>query len=367
MLVAAPDDASTTGVAARPDASIIEIRGFVDYQQRPVDVNLSGWERTPFQIRVRGSNWIARLVPSDGSFDYSEVGSDGTDSYWLDCYKSVVEKARREGQKTGRNVAAANVRASPVPAFHMTHQIGAIWLSYAASFYFDHITNHVAESPATQGARNGSNRYPDVYSPQPVVFERFAPPLTLNVPKSATYFDRWLDPQEAARPLRLSAITNLPVHTVFTVEAVTNCQGVRVVLSSQLTWYARLPSGLHCHEYRVQATNVTVHPDAPLDPRPAIMGVTLFTDERFNTGNNLHFNYLEEAWLGREAVKRLPEYKHAKAQADRAERLIAHRAQFKYFLIAFVLLAGAPLSVLLWRQVRGSGARNKLPVPGRPA
>lgn len=356
-------DATTTGSASRSSAPIVVIEGFVDYQQHPINANLSRWQRTPFQIRVSGSNWLARLVPSNDSYDYTEIGSDGVDCYWMDCYKSVVERARQEGRKTGTNVAAANVRASPVPLFSMSHQMGAIWLTYASAFYFDRITNLVAESPHTIGARQGAIRFPDDYSLQPVVFERFDTPLTLNVPRSITYFDQWIDPRGTARSIRLSAITNLSVNAEFKVLAVTNRQGVRVALSSQLIGYARLGIGeVHVHEYHVQSTNVTVLPHGPLDPKPAIVGVTLFTDERFNTGNGLHFNYLAERWLDREEVAKLPEYKRAKALADSRSRFKAQGKWFKYFLIAFTLLVGMPLFVFLWRQLSGSSPRAQSPI-----
>jgi hypothetical protein len=361
-------DATTTGSASRSSAPIVVIEGFVDYQQHPINANLSRWQRTPFQIRVSGSNWLARLVPSNDSYDYTEIGSDGVNCYWMDCYRSVVEKARQEGRKTGTNVAAANVRASPVPLFSMSHQMGAIWLTYASAFYFDRITNPVAESPLTLGARQGATRFPDDYSLQPVGFERFDSPLTLNVPRSITYFDQWIDSQETARSIRVSAITNLPINAEFKVLAVTNWQGVRVALNSQLIGYARLgigiPGEVLIHEYHVQTTNVTVIPRGPFDPRPAIVGVTLFTDERFNTGNGLHFNYLAERWLDREEVTKLPEYKRAKALADSRARFKAHGKWFKYFLIAFILLAGVPLIVFLWRQLSGPSPRVQ-PPPGR--
>lgn len=356
------DAVTTTSNAAMPISLIVEIGGFVEFQQRPAGVNYGRWQRTPFQIRIRGSNWLARLVPSNGSFvDYTEIGSDGVDCYWLDCYKSFVEKAQREGRKTGTNVAAATVRASPVPFSQLTHQIGAIWLTYASAFYFDRLTKPVAESPITH--REGAIRFFDDYSLQPIVFERFDTPLTLNVPKSITYFDRWIDPHETVRSIHRSAITNLPVNADFKVLEVTNCQGLAVALSSRLIHHIRLPipSEVTIHEYLVQTTNVTVLPDGPFDPRPAIVGVTLFTDGRFNTGNGLRFNYLAERWLDREAVKKLPEYKRAKVLADSTARFKARGKHFKFFLLAFISLVGVPLLVFLWRQLSGPDMRSHSP------
>lgn len=88
---------------------------------------------------------------------------------------------------------------------------------------------------------------------------------------------------------------------------------------------------------------------------PALQGIALFADERFNQGDGLHFNYVTNRFLSDEEVMATRAYSQQKLIVDVRRR---QQAGASYVRVAFLVFAVAALAFAVI-QIRKSRLRQK--------
>ena len=332
------------------------VRGLVEhtYYDWSGDVK---WDRTTsFQLDVQGCQWFVRLVQPFDWTPYSEVSFDGDKTYWLQSLQTWVDKLKATNASSiPTNVAVGVVRRSAVPRFGFGHEVGPIWLAYASSCYFRSATSDVVESPATLGVLSGRDANPDCFLTQ-----RAAWNLSSSrpfVPSRVVYFDsgtNWLGFKPSRYPKPFDAgFTN----TFFEVTAWTNVGDYSFPLRASMLTYSvnqsvgnSEPSLALIHRYRLTATNF-FDPPLRIHFQPAIPGVTVVSDERFNDAKvaDLHFNYYNtNRWATDEEVKATRAYRVAAAGVSNkvsATRPVLVR-------LAIIITLTVPFLVVLVQRLR---------------
>jgi len=92
------------------------------------------------QICASNHLWIIREAKSPGSKDYTELGTDGTNLFFLRVMQTAAEryaeKAAVEGKRPPINVATAEVQPGTIPLFEAPPHKFLMYIAYASSTLF---------------------------------------------------------------------------------------------------------------------------------------------------------------------------------------------------------------------------------------
>lgn len=246
---------------------------------------------TRFSVTVRDCEWLIRTI-NDGSIsDYTEAGTDGTNTYVLTSLLGAVEKQMALGKPLGSNIATAYVVPGTIPPNYLDRVLPTVWLAFASSCVLDTITNH--ELPALEAAQTLS---PDLLaSTMTASYQRLT--IAPFLPKNISYFNEgtksywedaeygpWTHPPEVipyASPYD-QGFTN----RVYSVSVTTNVGGLAIPCISTLCTYVPTHGGTNSSDlalkssHEIRVTNVMLN-TIPTALVPKVPGRTAVSDYRF--------------------------------------------------------------------------------------
>lgn len=309
----------------------------------------------PFSIDVHNCKWRLRVKPFD-FVDYVEVSCDGESTYYFCWMKTEVDRKRVSGEEVGFNSGTAIIRKSPVPSFPSLDASGAIWLTYASGCYFSS-PRIDAEPPGCEGVLSGNPLPFEKYITERVIFSRGR--NFLGVPQEVIYLDdgtskltHELEPAPFDKgftniEFKALSYTNF-ADKLFPLQTVTKTFAIRKNKSGATLRVL--------YQDTITTTNIVEIPDLS-DPRSAINGPTLFSEERFNRNvGGFQFSYASTRWLSESEATNLPEYSQALKYSSRLRSIEVKPPDMlssfrRNVVLAFMAITfGLPTIILLKRR-----------------
>jgi len=241
-----------------------------------------------FTLSVENCRWLLRFKRdyqgADGTHapDYQEVSCDETNVYFLSNIKSEVERLKASHTNVGPNVA--NGLTYPGQVFHhrLADEVGAIWLAYAATCYFQSQTSSFIEPAMAFDGFGGTY--------EPAGHEKLRAEWTLtsskpNLPAQVVYFGDGYKTIRGRRAKLAPPYDRGFTNAIYQVATFTNVSGLTLPLDASLKVFTSRPGAAVAEdlrvlvEYRVHLTSAGKSVDA-VTFQPALPGVTLLDDRR---------------------------------------------------------------------------------------
>jgi hypothetical protein len=340
-------------------AQQFEISGTVGFTQfKPDTGEKISYTTADFRISVRDGNWFVRIkVNAEGAYDYQEASYDSTNLYYVGSMEQILKNKRAEGIAVGQNIATGWIYKRPILHTTFAHEVGIIWLAYASAYYFQALTNDMAEPVISIGVSSGVYNEQHDYK-QRVEWSTFEGKL--NLPRKAVYFE-----DGVRRPLQpLLSRTKTELHypspydrgytnAIFRVLQTTNLEGFTVPVVAELETFVPLSGGRKAtdlakiNHYYLIGTNFAPR-GAMAGMQPKLPGVTAVSDARFLEKAGV-FSYLRETgWLSEREAMETPSFRR-NADTTRYLRNYTRPRHPFAILTAFLFLFGLPLLYFAFR------------------
>jgi hypothetical protein len=336
-------------------AGLCDLSGRIEADYYFQNGKVSYSENPRFEMSTDGVNYRIRIEEPGQNMatDYMEIAWDGTNGYYIEALPSFVRAQRQNGKAVGSNVATATLALTPVPQFHATAEMaGVLWCAYIAPLYLKGLSPGAriyvpfSTGMLDQGMPSGA----DDFLVRPA-FWQYSP--------DHSYLEQLIYTTPAASMQR--AFTNV----VYNVLQSTNINGYRVPWAGQASLFVQgTPGAWKIAQFVFTLNSISLSTNGVASFQPAVPGVTLVTEERFNSATNeLHFNYLIESnWPSIQRVKAMRQYSIA-AQSARFISKDSHPPKLRQLptsiKFVFLILVAAPaIYILIRRYAKGKKMKS---------
>jgi hypothetical protein len=323
-----------------------------------------------FRIIADGRRLDLILKEAGSAEDYRRVVSDGTNTYYVNVFRTAIERAREKGQRVGENIAGAVVLKRPVPNLASYSPAGEIWLAYASGWYFTEYGLESAgrmrsgEIDLASGYGTASGSDVEALREKRMAFWDLIEPG--GVPNQVTFWEGGFARSRVTANGSFVKIA-LPAayrkgftNSHFAVLAQTNTGSGVFPTRSVLTSYWVKKDGVSSndlwarHVYTIVGTHFYIAHTKDVAP-PILPGSTLIVEGRFLEDAQQpksSFSYLSRTFVSEEQVRSSAAYREAKWRPQPHELKMSNSRSARIFLLVVMAFAAIPLPIFVFLRRR---------------